>query len=339
MRATQAFFETTGGPEVIQWREIDLPAPGPGEVLVRHEAVGLNFIDTYFRTGLYPSALPGLLGFEAAGVIEALGEGVSGHAPGDRVAYSGNPGAYATARLIPAAALFKLPAAIDSATAAAALLKGATTEFLAERCAPVAPGGWALVPAAAGGVGLLLMQWLTARGVRVIGTVGSAAKITLAQDAGAELVLLSDDADIITKIRAATGGAGVAVSYDGVGAAMWEVSLKSLKTRGTLVSFGNASGPITGVNLGILAQHGSLFVTRPTMFDYYREPAERDAGAAKLWDMIASGKVKVTVGQTYPLKEAAQAHRDLEARATTGSTLLLPSLAATATLEAGARLS
>lgn len=324
MRATQAFFEQTGGPEVIQWRDVDLPAPGPGEVLLRHEAVGLNFIDTYFRTGLYPAALPAGLGMEAAGVVEAVGEGVTEVKVGNRAAYSGNPGAYSSARVLPAAALFVLPAGIDSRTAAAALLKGATTEFLAERCAPLGPGEWALVPAAAGGVGLLLVQWLTARGVRVIGTVGSVAKVALATEAGAEHVLLSGDAELAAQIRAATGGKGVAVSYDGVGAAMWETSLKAMASRGTLVSFGNASGAITGVNLGILASHGSLFVTRPTMYDYYRDPAERAAGAAKLWAMIESGKVKVTVGQTYSLHEAAQAHRDLEARKTTGSTLLLP---------------
>ncbi len=324
MHAIQAVIEQTGGPEVIQWREVELPAPGPGEVLLRQEAVGLNFIDTYFRTGLYPAPLPAGLGMEAAGVIEAVGEGVSGFNPGDRVAYSGALGAYASARILPAVQLFALPASIDSQTAAAALLKGATVEFLAERCAPVSPGGWALVPAAAGGVGLLLVQWLKARGVRVIGTVGSEDKIALARDAGAELVLLSSAPDLVNQVRAATGGAGVAVSYDGVGAATWESSLKSLMRRGTLVSFGNASGPVTGVNLGVLASHGSLFVTRPTMFDYYREPDERAAGAAKLWEMIGTGKVKVNIGQTYALRDAAQAHSDLEGRKTTGSTLLIP---------------
>ena len=324
MRATQAFFETTGGPEVIQWREVDLPAPGPGEVQLRQEAVGLNYIDTYFRTGLYPAKLPAGLGFEAAGVIEALGDGVTGLAVGDRAAYMGDLGAYATARNVGAAGLFKLPHMIDSQTAAAALLKGATVECLAERCAPVAPGGWALVPAAAGGVGQLLVQWLTARGVRVIGTVGSEAKCALAQQAGAELVLLSGAEDLASQVRAATGGTGVAVAYDGVGAASWESSLKSLQRRGTLVSFGNASGPVTGVNLGVLAAHGSLFVTRPTLFDYYTTPAERAAGSARLWEMITSAKVKVNVGQTYTLRDAAQAHRDLEARATTGSTVLVP---------------
>jgi len=325
MRATQAFIEATGGPEVIQWREVDLPAPGPGEVLIRHEAVGLNFIDTYLRTGLYPMRLPGGLGFEAAGVVEAVGEGVAHLKPGQRAAsFGGTPGAYATARIAKAAELFPLPDGVDSQTAAAVFLKGATAEALAERVAPVAPGGWALVPAAAGGVGLLLVQWLCARGVRVIGTVGSADKVSLAKGAGAEQVFLSGDADLVAKVREATGGKGVAVSYDGVGAASWQSSLDSMARRGTLVSFGNASGPVTGVALRDLAVRGSLFVTRPGVYDYYADPAEAQAGAAKLWQMVASGKLAVSVGQTYPLLEAAQAHRDLEARKTTGSTLLLP---------------
>ena len=325
MRATQAFIEQTGGPDVIQWREVDLPVPGPSEVLIRHEAVGLNFIDTYLRTGLYPMRLPGGLGFEAAGVVEAVGEGVSHLAPGQRAAsFGGTPGAYATARIAKAAELFPLPDGVDSRTAAAVFLKGATVEALAERVAPVAPGGWALVPAAAGGVGLLLVQWLKARGVRVIGTVGSAAKVALAEGAGAELVLLSGDPDLVAKVREATGGKGVAVSYDGVGAASWQSSLDSMAPRGTIVSFGNASGPVTGVALRDLAVRGSLFVTRPGVYDYYKDPAEALAGAAKLWEMVGSGRLSITIGQTYALTDAAQAHRDLEARLTTGSTLLLP---------------
>lgn len=325
MRATQAFIEQTGGPEVIQWREVDLPAPGPGEVLIRHEAVGLNFIDTYLRTGLYPMRLPGGLGFEAAGVVEAVGDGVTHLVPGQRAAsFGGTPGAYATARIAKAAELFPLPDGIDSRTAAAVFLKGATVEALAERCAPVAAGGWALVPAAAGGVGLLLVQWLKARGVRVIGTVGAAEKVALALEAGAEQVFLSDDPELVGKVRAATGGAGVRVSYDGVGAASWQTSLDVMAPRGTVVSFGNASGPVTGVALRDLATRGSLFVTRPGVYDYYRDPAEAQAGAAKLWDMIGSGRLAITIGQTYALTDAATAHRDLEARRTTGSTLLLP---------------
>ena len=314
MRATQAFIEQTGGPEVIQWHEVDLPAPGPHEVLIRHEAVGLNFIDTYLRTGLYPMRLPGGLGFEAAGVIEAVGSEVTRFKPGQRAAsFGGTPGAYATARIAKEAELFPLPDGIDSQTAAAVFLKGATTEALAERVAPVAQGGWALVPAAAGGVGLLLVQWLKARGVRVIGTVGAAEKVALAREAGAEEVFLSGDLDLVAKVRTAGGGA-----------ASWQSSLDSMAPRGTVVSFGNASGPVTGVALRDLATRGSLFVTRPGVYDYYRDPAEAMAGAAKLWDMVGSGKLKITIGQTYPLLEAAQAHRDLEARKTTGSTLLLP---------------
>lgn len=324
MRAVQAYFEQTGGPEVIQWHEVDLPQPGPGEVLIRHEAVGLNYIDTYFRSGLYPAALPSGLGMEAAGVVEAVGDGVTHLKVGERAVTFGALGCYASARIASAALYFPLPAGIDSQTAAAVFLKGATVEALAERCAPLAEGEWALVPAAAGGVGQLLVQWLTARGVRVIGTVGSADKAALARECGAEEVFLSGDSDLVAKVRAATDGEGVAVSYDGVGAATWQASLGSVRRRGTIVSFGNASGPVTGVNLGVLASHGSLFVTRMTLFDYYRESAEAMAGAAKLWDMIASGKLKVSVGQTYPLHEAAQAHRDLEARKTTGSTVLVP---------------
>lgn len=324
MEAATAFFEKTGGPEVIQWRDGELDTPGKNQVLVRHEAVGLNYIDTYFRSGLYPAQLPSGLGMEAAGVVVEVGSDVTGFAPGDRVAYSGQLGAYATARLIDAGALYRLPEGIDMQIAAAALLKGCTTEFLAERCAPLDAGEWALVPAAAGGVGLLLVQWLKARGVRVIGTVGSREKRDMALEAGAEEVLLSDHPDLVARVREKTDGRGVRAAYDGVGAATWETSLKSLARRGTLVSFGNAGGAVTGVDLGTLARHGSLYVTRPTLFDYYAEPAEREAGAARLWEMIESGKLKVTIGQTYPLREAAQAHRDLEARKTTGSTVLLP---------------
>ncbi|MFM6951064.1 MAG: quinone oxidoreductase family protein [Novosphingobium sp.] len=325
MQAVQAFIAATGGPEVIEWRTVDLPAPGPGEVLLRHEAIGLNFIDTYLRTGLYPARLPSGLGFEAAGVVEAIGPGVTHLAPGMRAAtFGGAPGAYATARIVAAKDVFPLPDGIDPRIAAAAFLKGATAEMLAERCAPVNAGDWALVPAAAGGVGQLLLQWLKARGVRVIGTVGSADKAGLAQACGAEVVFLSDDPDLVAKVRETTGGKGVRVSYDGVGMANWQTSLDCVGPRGTIVSFGNASGPVTGVALRDLATRGSLFVTRPGVYDYYRDPAEARAGAAKVWEMIAQGLVKVSIGQTYALTDAAQAHRDLEARRTVGSTLLLP---------------
>jgi NADPH2:quinone reductase len=325
MRIRQAFIERTGGPEVIQWRDVDLPDPGPGEVLLRHEAVGVNFIDTYHRSGMYPIELPGTLGSEAAGVGDAVGDGVHGLAPGDRAATFGpRRGAYATAQIVPAAALFKVPAAIDNRTAAAALLKGLTAEMLAERAAPLQPGDWALVHAAAGGVGQILVQWLAAKGVRVIGTAGSEDKMALARDLGAEAVLPADAEDLGEQARALTGGVGVRASYDGVGKATWAHSLKATGKRGIIASFGNASGAVTGVALGSLAQAGSLFVTRPTLFDYYVTADERAAGADRLWTMLESGKVKVGIGQSYPLEEAAQAHRDLEARRTTGSTVLLP---------------
>lgn len=325
MRTRQAFIERTGGPDVIQWREVDLPAPGPSEVLLRHEAVGLNFIDTYHRSGLYPIALPGTLGLEAAGVVEAVGEGVEGFAPGDRVATFGpNRAAYADAQVTQAASLFRVPEGVDFSIAAAALLKGLTTEMLAERVAPLAAGEWALVHAAAGGVGQLLVQWLVARGVRVIATAGTNEKRALARSLGAEQALDADASDIAEQVRAVTNGAGVRAAYDGVGKATWGASLKATGRRGLIASFGNASGPVTGVDLGSLAAAGSLFVSRPTLFDYYREAGEREEGATKLWELIGSGRIKVEIAQTYPLMEVAQAHRDLEARRTTGSTLLLP---------------
>ena len=325
MRTRQAYIDAPGGPEAIRWREVELPAPGPGQALLRHEAIGLNFIDTYHRSGLYPLAMPATLGLEAAGVVEAIGDGVEGLAAGDRVATFGpSRAAYADAQIASAAELFAVPADIDLRTAAAVLLKGLTTEMLAERVAPLAEGQWALVHAAAGGVGQLLVQWLVARGVRVIATAGSEGKCDLARSLGAEHAVDAGATDLAEQVRAITEGRGVRASYDGVGKATWEASLKATGRRGIIASFGNASGPVTGVNLGSLASAGSLFVSRPTLFDYYREPAERAAGAAKLWDMLGTGKLKVEIGQTYPLDQAEQAHRDLEARKTVGSTLLLP---------------
>jgi NADPH2:quinone reductase len=325
MHALQAYFEQTGGPEVIRWREVELAEPGPGEVLLKHDAVGLNYIHTYHRSGLYPAKLPGLIGMEAAGTIAAVGRGVSDLAPGDRVAGFGpTRGAYASARLIRAAELFRLPDDIDARTAAAAMLKGCTAEMLAERVVRPHEGDWVLVHAAAGGVGQILVQWLAALGIRVIGTASTDEKQAIAQEAGAEVVLPADAEDLAAQVRALTDGAGVRVAYDGVGAATWQASLESCGRRAMIVSFGNASGPVTGVGLGVLAARGSLYVTRPGMFDYYADPAEARAGVDRLWTMLRTGKVRVDVGQTYPLREAAQAHRDLEARKTTGSTLLLP---------------
>lgn len=314
-----------GGPEVIEWIEDAAPSPGAGEVLIEHTAIGLNFIDTYHRTGLYPVELPSGLGLEAAGKIVALGDGVAGYSKGDRVAYMGpGLGAYSTHRVMPASALFRLPDGIRDDVAAAAILKAATTEGLVERCAAVKPGDTVLVHAAAGGVGLIMVQWLKALGAQVIGTVSSEAKETLARAAGCEHVIRYDREEIAPRVREITGGAGVPSVFDGVGKDTFMASLDSLVPRGLLVSFGNASGPVEGVNLGILAQKGSLFVTRPTLFHYYATPEDRAAGIARVWEMIASGKVEVTIGQRYALRDAGQAHRDLEARRTSGSTVLIP---------------
>jgi NADPH2:quinone reductase len=318
-----ATFSKTGGPEVIEWIDVDLPAPGPGEVRMRTTAVGLNYIDTYHRRGIYPVELPSGLGMEAAGVVEAVGEGVTGVAVGDRVATFGPVrGAYATARNLPAATLFKLPDDIDDETAAAALLKGCTTEFLVERCAKVEPGWPVLVHAAAGGVGLILVQWLKAIGAVVIGTVSTEEKAAEARAAGADHVILYTREDTAKRVRELTGGKGVRVTFDGVGMDTWEASLDSTGRRGLIVSYGNASAPVTGISLGVLATKGSLYNSRPTLFDYYAEPEERAAGVARLWEMIRTGKVRISIGQRYALEDAAQAHRDLEGRKTSGSTVL-----------------
>lgn len=322
--ARTARITRTGGPEVIEWVDFDLPDPAPGEVQMRATAVGLNYIDTYYRRGIYPAELPTGLGGEAAGIVEAVGDG-SEFAVGDRVATFGpERGAYATARNVAASSLFALPDDITDEIAAAALLKGCTTEFLVDRAAAIEPGDWTLVHAAAGGVGLLLVQWLKARGARVIGTTSSADKAVLAREAGADEIVFYTREDTAARVREITGGAGVRVTYDGVGRDTWESSLDATGVRGLIVSYGNASAPVTGISLGVLAQKGSLYNTRPTLYHYYADSAERTAGVNKLWDMIRSGRVKVTIGQHYALADAAQAHIDLEARRTHGSTLLMP---------------
>jgi NADPH2:quinone reductase len=325
MQAIEAFIETQGGPEVIDWRTVTLGAPDVGQVLVRQTAIGLNYIDTYHRDGTYPVPLPSGLGVEAAGEVVAVGEGVHGLKPGDRVATFGPQiGAYAEARIVPAASLFKLPAGIDDDTAAAALLKACTVEALVERCARVEAGWPVLVHAAAGGVGLILVQWLKAIGATVIGTVSTDAKADAAREAGADHVIRYGQEDVAAHVREITDGQGVPVTFDGIGMTTWEVSLNATARRGLIVSYGNAGGPVTGVALGTLARHGSQFVTRPTLFDYYLDPGERAAGADRVFGMIESGAVKVTVGQRYGLQDAARAHADLEAGRTMGSSLLIP---------------
>ncbi len=320
-----ARIERTGGPEVIEWAEVELPPPGPGEVRIRQTAVGLNLIDTYHRGGVYPVELPAGLGLEAAGVVEALGEGVTGWRVGDRAGTFGpHRGAYATERNLPADALLPIPDDMSDEVVAAALLKACTAEFLVERCAKVEPGWPVLVHAAAGGVGLILVQWLKAVGACVFGTVSTEEKAELARQAGADEVILYTHEDTAKRVRELTGGAGVRVAFDGVGMATWQSSLDSTAPRGLVVSYGNASAPVTGVDLGVLVAGGSLFTTRPTLFHYYATAEERRAGVARVWEMIRSGKVAVTIGQRYPLEQAAQAHRDIEARRTTGSTVLLP---------------
>jgi len=323
--ARVARIERHGGPEVIRWVDVDLPDPGAGEVRIRTTAVGLNFIEVYQRTGLYPMTLPSGLGGESVGVIEAVGPGVAGYAVGERVGTFGPAiGSYATHRNLPADSLFHLPDAVDDVTAAAILLKGATTEFLIERCAKVQPGWTVLVHAAAGGVGQLAVGWLKAIGAQVIGTVGSAEKAEHARQAGADHVIRYREQDIAATVRDITGGRGVPVVLDGVGKATWEASLQSAARRGLIVSYGNASGPVTGVALAALNQHGSLFVTRPTLFHYYAEPGERQAGMRRVFGMLEKGAIRPEIGQTFALEDAAEAHRRLEAGETRGATVLLP---------------
>jgi NADPH:quinone reductase len=294
-------------------------------VRMKNTAIGLNFIDTYHRSGLYPMPLPTGLGVEAAGVVEAVGPDVSDFAVGDRVAMMGPKlGTYATALNVQANALFFVPDNVSDEQAAAGLLKACTAEALVERCAKVQPQWTVLVHAAAGGVGLILVQWLKHIGATVIGTVSSDEKAATAMAAGADHIVRYDRDDVAKSVRELTGGNGVEVVFDGVGADTWAASLASTARRGLIASFGNASGPVTGVALSTLANHGGLYVTRPSLYHYYLEPGERAAGAAYVFDMIAQGHINLEINQRYDLKDVAQAHRDLEARLTTGSTVLLP---------------
>ena len=315
----------TGGPEVLLWEEVDVPAPAAGEATVRHHAVGLNFIDTYHRTGLYPLPLPAGIGLEGAGVVEAVGDGVTEVRVGDRVAYAGGPvGAYAEARNIPAHRLLKLPENIGFNTAAAMMLQGLTAAYLLRRTYRVQAGDAVLIHAAAGGVGLIACQWAKALGATVIGTVGSPAKAELARAHGCDHVINYSTENFTQRVREITGGEGVPVVYDGVGKDTLMGSLDSLRPLGMLVTYGNASGPVPPFDLLQLSQKGSLFVTRPTIVHYTARRADLEALGAELFEIVASGKVRIEVNQTYPLKDAAQAHRDLEARRTTGSTILVP---------------
>lgn len=323
MRAVR--LDHTGGPEALQLVDVPVPMPGPGEVLVRHAAVGLNFIDVYQRTGLYPLPLPTGLGKEAAGTVEAIGEGVSRFKVGDRIAYATAPnGAYAEAHVIPESAGVHVPDDISLETAAAVMLKGMTAEFLVRRAFHVKQGDTVLLHAAAGGVGLILGQWAKAVGATVIGAVGSEAKADLARAHGCDHVILYDREDVAAHVREITGGRGVPVVYDSVGAATFDASLASLAKRGTLVLFGNASGPVPPFDPLRLSRGGSLYLTRPTLFDYVGTTQELDDSAAALFGMIRSGAIKVEIGQTFPLANVREAHEALEARRTTGSTLLIP---------------
>jgi NADPH2:quinone reductase len=317
-------FHQTGGPEVLRWEEVAVGDPAPGEARVRHEAIGLNFIDTYHRGGLYPLPLPSGLGREGAGVVEAVGEGVTDIKPGDRVAYGTGPlGAYSEVRCMPADRLHKLPDGIDFKTGAAMMLQGMTTAYLLLHTYPVQSGDKVLIHAAAGGVGLIACQWAKALGATVIGTVSSEAKAELARKHGCDHVILYTQEDVASRVREITGE-GVAVVYDGVGKDTFMASLDSLRRRGLLVTFGNASGAVPPFDPLLLSKKGSLYVTRPVLDHYSTTRAELLALGNALFDVVLAGKVKIEVNQTYALADAAQAHRDLEARKTTGSTVLLP---------------
>jgi len=315
----------TGGPEVLAWEAIEVGAPGPGQVRLAQTAIGLNFIDVYHRNGLYPAPLPGGIGMEAAAVVDAVGPDVSGLEPGDRVAYASGPlGAYAEARLMPADRVVKLPDGITDRQGAAMMLQGLTAQYLLRRTYKVQAGDRILVHAAAGGVGLILVQWAKHLGATVIGTAGSEAKARLAKAHGCDHVILYRQEDFPTRVRELTAGAGVHVVYDGVGKDTFMGSLDCLAPLGMMVTYGNASGPVPPLDLLLLSQKGSLFVTRPTLVTYTAKRADLVAGAAELFDVVTKGTVRIEVNQTFPLRDAADAHRALEARATTGSTVLLP---------------
>ncbi|SHN43717.1 NADPH2:quinone reductase [Duganella sacchari] len=318
-------MQRVGGPEVMELVDVDLPPPGPGEVRMRHEAIGLNYIDVYHRTGLYPQPMPGALGVEGAGVVEEVGEGVTHLKVGDRVAYGGRPlGAYSQARNIPAAQLLVLPKQIEFDTAAAMMLQGLTVQYLFHRTVPLKAGDTILFHAAAGGVGLIACQWARVMGVNLIGTVGSEEKAALAIENGASHVINYNQENFTERVKELTDGKGVSVVYDSIGKDTFIGSLDCLQPLGMMVSFGNASGPVLPFGLNELASRGSLFVTRPSLMAYTAKREDLEASARSLFGVVSSGEVKIDIRQRYALADVQQAHRDLEARKTTGSTILLP---------------
>ena len=315
----------TGGPDVMQLADVDIDEPGAGQVQVRHSAIGLNYIDTYHRSGLYPVALPSGLGLEAAGVVDKVGEGVTSLQAGDHIAYGAGPlGAYSEVANVPANRVGKLPDTISDETAAAMMLKGMTARYLLRATYDVKPGDTILMHAAAGGVGLIVGQWAKALGATVIGTVGSPEKAELAKANGYDHIINYSTEDVAARVRELTGGVGVPVVYDGVGKDTFTASLDSLRPRGLLVSFGNASGPVTNFDLGLLSAKGSLYVTRPTLMTYVASDADLAETMSDLFDVVGSGKVNIAVNQRYALADVVQAHEDLESRKTTGSTVFLP---------------
>ncbi len=318
-------FHKVGGPEVLVYEDVTVGDPGEGQARVRNTAIGLNFIDTYHRSGLYPMPLPSGLGLEAAGVVEAVGKGVTHVKPGDRVGYAGGPpGAYAELRLIPAEKLVKVPQGISDRQVAAMMLKGMTVQYLIRSVYRVQKGETVLFHAAAGGVGLIACQWLKALGATVIGTVGSDEKAKIAKAHGCDHTIVYTRENFVERVREITGGAKVPVVFDSVGKDTFAGSLDCLKPRGLLAVFGNGSGPVSAFDLNLLAAKGSLYVTRPTLMTYTALRKDLEAGANELFDVVKTGKVKIEINQTYKLENAAQAHRDLESRKTTGSTVLLP---------------
>jgi NADPH2:quinone reductase len=314
-----------GGPEVLQWVDIEVAAPGPDEVRVVHEAIGLNFIDVYFRKGVYPQPLPGWLGMEAAGVIESVGSNVKHVKAGDRVAYAGKPaGAYSQVRVMPAEILVKLPDAISFEMGAAMMLQGLTVNYLLTDSYKVQAGDTVLFHAAAGGVGLIAMQWLKLLGATVIGTVGSEEKAALAKSYGCDHTILYTKEDFVARTKELTNGKGVNVVYDSIGKDTFIQSLDCIKPRGMMVTYGNASGPVPPIDVGILGVKGSLKLTRPTVMTYAHDRSLLEPMSADLFDKVIKGKIKIEINQRYQLQDAAQAHRDLEDRKTTGSTIFLP---------------